>query len=211
MKINLVVSAVACLSAFPIIASAGMAYIPYGVALPVGERMISDFSTSAGLSAPDLATGSVADITAAPAYGPSTVDTAQYLSIPGGGSSTLTFSPTREVSVYIGSLDAYNTLSFGGLGGQAYTGSVLGAASGGSNGDRGAANTNGRFVFTFANPVDSVTFSSGGNAFEVANVAGAAPEPGTWALMLIGLAGMGGALRARTRFMRPASLGCSGA
>ena len=75
----------------------------------------------------------------------------------------------------------------------------MGLGSGGSNGDQTGAFTNGRFTFTFAAPVDSVTFSSSQNAFEVADVAVAAPEPATWAVMLLGFAGMGAVLRGNRR------------
>ncbi len=183
----------------PLSAQAGVSFISYGTALPTGESLITDFSTSAGLTGGNLVTGSAGGVTAAPAYSASTFDTDQYLSVPGGGSATLTFAPTTEVSVYVGSLDTYNTLSFGGLGAASYTGSALGSISGAADGNQTAANTNGRFVFTFAKPVDSATFVSSTNAFEVASVAGVVPEPASWALMLIGFAGMGGAFRANRR------------
>ena len=50
------------------------------------------------------------------------------------------------------------------------------------------------FVFTPSEAVTSVTFSSDGtNAFEVAQVSssGAVPEPSTWAMMVLGFAGLG--------------------
>ena len=178
-----------------------MTFVSYGTALPAGETLITDFSTGAGLTGGNLVTGSASGVTAAPAFSATpTFDTAQYLSVPGGGTATLTFAPSREVSVYVGSLDDYNTLSFGGLGGVTYTGSQLGAISGASDGNQTAANTNGRFIFDFAAPVTSATFSSSTNAFEIASVAGmAVPEPATWALMLVGFGAAGATLRGSRR------------
>jgi hypothetical protein len=153
-------------------------------------------------------TGSQSGLTAAPAYSATTVDMAQYLSAPNGQSATLTFAPMKEVSIYLGSLDTYNTLSFGGPGGATFTGSELGAISGGDDGNQTAANTNGRFIFDFSAPVTSATFSSTGNAFEVASVAGigAVPEPASWALMLMGFGGLGATMRNSRRHRAVAAL-----
>ena len=194
-------AAAAALTVFiaPLAAQAGVTFISYGTALPTGESLITDFSTSAGLTGGDLLMGSAGGVTAAPAYSASTFDTAQYLSVPGGGSATVTFAPTKELSIYVGSLDSYNKLTFGGVGGTTYSGSDMGAISGGDNGDQTGPNTNGRLVFTFATPVDSATFQSSTNAFEVASVAGVVPEPATWALMLIGVAGLGATIRGSRR------------
>lgn len=195
----------------PLSAQAGITFISYGVALPSGESLITDFSTAAGLSSGAyLTTGSAGGVTAAPAFSATTVDTAQYLSVPGGGSVTLSFAPTKELSVYLGSLDSYNTLTlgFGGGSQDIVTGSQLGAISGASNGNQTAADTNGRFVFTFAAPVSSATFASSTNAFEVADVAGVAgvPEPVSWALMIVGIGGVGASLRG-SRGRRALALG----
>ena len=195
MKAAHVVSAtlVASAALLAVSSAQAMTFVSYGTALPAGETLITDFSTSAGLTGGTLVTGSVGGVTAAPAYSATTFDTAQYLSVPGGQTATLTFAPETEVSIYVGSLDTYNTLSFGGPGGVTFTGSQLGAISGAADGNQTAANTNGRFIFDFSAPVTSATFSSTSNAFEVASVAGiAVPEPSTWALMLVGF-GMAGA------------------
>ena len=194
-------AAAAALTVFiaPLAAQAGVSFISYGTALPTGESLITDFSSSAGLTGGNLVMGSAGGVTAAPAYSATTFDAGQYLSVPGGGSATLTFAPTKELSIYVGSLDSYNTLTFGGLGGVSYSGSAMGAISGADNGDQTGPNTNGRLVFTFASPVNSATFQSSANAFEVASVAGVVPEPATWAMMLIGIAGMGATIRGSRR------------
>ena len=90
-------------------------FVSYGTALPTGETLITDFSTGANLTGGELVTGSQGGVTAAPAYSAApTFDTSQYLTVLAGKSATLTFAATTEVSVYLGSLDSYNTLSFGG-------------------------------------------------------------------------------------------------
>ncbi len=197
---RLLAASAACLSLglAPLAGHAAVTFTSYGVALPSGEHLVTDFSTSAGLTGGNLVTGAVSGQYAAPAFSGSTFDTAQYLEVPGGQSATLTFAPVKELSIYVGSLDAYNTLTFGGPGGTTIDGSQLGVISGAADGNQTAADTNGRFTFTFSAPVTSITFSSTQNAFEVADVA-AVPEPATWALMLIGAGLMGGTLRASRR------------
>ena len=202
MKTSHISAAIVTSAALLAVCSAqAMTFVSYGTALPAGETLITDFSTSAGLTGGTLVTGSASGVTAAPAYNATpTFDTAQYLSVGGGQSATLTFAPTTEVSVYIGSLDGYNTLAFGGAGGATFTGSDLGAISGADDGNQTAANTNGRFIFDFSAPVTSATFSSSSNAFEVASLAGGAvPEPATWALMLVGFGAAGATLRGSRR------------
>jgi hypothetical protein len=45
--------------------------------------------------------------------------------------------------------------------------------------------------------VSSITFQSGSNAFEFDGLAGVVPEPGTWALMIMGFGGAGAMIRRR--------------
>lgn len=211
MRISALLSS-ALLSAAALAAAQGaqaLTFVSYGTALPTGETLVTDFSTGANLSGGTLISGSKSGVNAAPAYSATpTFDTAQYLAVLGGQSATLTFAATREVSVYVGSLDDYNTLSFGGAGGATYTGAQLGAVSGAHDGNQTAPNTNGRFIFDFSAPVTSATFASSTNAFEIANVAsgstmpggpGGVPEPASWALMLVGFGTAGAALRTSRR------------
>jgi hypothetical protein len=192
-------AALACL-ALAGSAAASVSFIGYGTALPPGETTITDFATLAGeTGSASLFTGSQGGVSAAPAYSASTFDIASYLSVLGGESATLTFQPSREISIYIGSLDSYNTLTFAGPGAASFTGGQLAAATTAlDNGDQTASSSNGRFIFDFSAPVTSVTFSSTTNSFEVASVAGiGVPESAAWALMLVGIGGVGGALRSR--------------
>jgi len=187
-------------------ASASVTFIGYGTALPTGESLITDFGTSAGLTGSALLyTGSKTAFSAAPAFSATTVDTAQYLSVRPGDSETIVLPSSTEISLYVGSLDPSNTFAFGGAGAVTYTASQLAVPPAVANGNWTSSNTNGRFIFTFSAPVTSLTLSSPGNTLEVASIAGVVPgatvggvpESATWALMLIGIGGLGGALRQR--------------
>lgn len=207
MSIRVSVALAAALAAMAASAGAGVTYVPFGTTIPAGESLITDFATSAGLTgAFHMPTSSQGGVTAAPAYTGSGFDTAQYLSIEGlqgDTGATLSFAPRKEVSVYVGSLDDYNTLTvlFQGSGPISYTGTQLAALTGAcTGGGQTIGCSNGRFVFDFANKIDGLSFQSGSNAFEVASVSGTGvPEPAGWALMLLGIAAVGAGLRSERR------------
>ena len=199
LRLPVAASAALALLALAASASASVSFVPYGTALPAGEVTITNFATLAGASGTaGLFTGSQGGVSAAPAFSASTVDTASYLSVQGGESETLALAPSHEISIYVGSLDSYNTITFGGAGGASFTGVQLAAlTTAQDSGNQTAGSSNGRFIFDFSAPVTSVTFASGSNAFEVASVAGAVPEPAAWALMLVGVGAVGGMMRSR--------------
>lgn len=89
-------------------------------------------------------------------------------------------SPQTSYSFLWGSPDAFNTVSDGAT---TVTGSGL---------------TSGVYTFSDTAGFSSLTFASTGVAFELAQVA-PIPEPGTWALVLAGLAAVGVASRSRKR------------
>ncbi len=200
-RIQAAASAVFVSLALAASASASVSFVGDGTALPPGETTITNFANLDGVTgSAGLFTGSQGGVSAAPALSVSTFDTASYLSVQGEESATLSFSPLHEVSIYVGSLDSYNTIAFGGPGAVSYTGAQLAALTGATDdGNQTSATSNGRFIFDFSTPVTSVTFSSTTNAFEIASVAGAVPEPASWALMLVGVGGMGVALRGRRK------------
>jgi PEP-CTERM motif len=188
--------------------AATVAFVPYGNDPPPGATLVTDFATLAGdTGTASLFTGSDPD-DAAPAFSSTTRDTASYLAVQGGESETLVLPAALDVNIYVGSLDPYNTISFGGPGAVSYTGDQLVALATNAidNGDQQSGSSNGLFEFSFAAPVSSVTFTSYQNALEVAgvSVSSAVPEPSTWAMMLLGFAGLGYAAYRKTKTERMA-------
>jgi hypothetical protein len=181
-------------------AAVNLSATPLAVSAPSGLTLVTDFNSPAiangftftgGL----LQTGSNT-LGAEPAG-----DSSQYLSVLGNQIATLTYSgpgSITDLSVYIGSLDSYNKITFYGTGafsgaGESLLGTDLTASPGGSH---TAALDNQRFNFTFTGgTVDEVAFYSGYNSLEIDNIAAAVPEPGTWAMMMVGLGLIGFMLR----------------
>lgn len=147
-------------------------------------------------------TGSLSGVTAAPPG-----DITAYASVLGpNGSATLSFTaPLTNISLFMGSPDAYNSVVFYGEG-DTILGSFNGDAFTGApaNGDQSLGE---RITFDFNGAaVTKVAFNSTQNSFEfdrVGTIAGV-PEPTSWALMLVGFGGMGAVLR-RTRQQQPAA------
>lgn len=123
---------------------------------------------------------------------------------PSDGIGTLSLSAFGDIdwiSFIWGSIDTHNTLEVLNAGGgiiTSFTGSSVIAAA---NGDQSSPATNRLVKLTFTDAdrtaVDSLRFRSTSNAFEFDKVAVAAavPEPTTWMLMLMGMAGIGFTMR----------------
>jgi len=197
-----------------------VSYAGYGTALDRGETLVTDFRDPTALPAGFTLGGTAAFLTgtssvgAAPAIGAASRDPNQYLCVEANEFETLATPALKNISIYIGSLDVYNTLIFSFENGskQVFTGVQLAnIAHSVANGDQQSSATNGRYTFIFDAPINEIRFSSGGYSLEVADVAAvipggvargaAAPEPSTWAMMLLGL----GALGATRRRRRPAA------
>ncbi|WP_419815178.1 PEPxxWA-CTERM sorting domain-containing protein [Glacieibacterium sp.] len=175
---------------------------PFDVAPGAGETLALDFESTtppAGYTITGTGfgyyTGSTANVAAAP-FGDST----QYFAVRGGGTATITLpSALRSFSMYVGSVDFYNsvTLTLAGGGTQTFTGTTL---PGGEDGNQTSGNTNRRYFFVAdaGERITGLTLSSGQNSFEIDNLAtGAVPEPATWALMIAGIGMVGVAQRRR--------------
>jgi hypothetical protein len=171
----------------------------YFASLPAGE---SDFTldgiTWSGTG--DTAKGTTAGISAAPlGMGDTT-----YMAVGGGATETATWAtPQTSISIYWGSIDANvcggGSLSCGNLNsvaitidGYTLTGAdlmsmygALGIGSHGSPLDNELVTISGLGAFT------TVEFSSTKNAFEFSLGASSVPEPATWAMMMLGFAGLG--------------------
>ena len=129
-----------------------------------------------------VATGSVADVSLAPA---GTVDS--FLVVQPNGSATMDLGGVSTFSFLWGSPDLFNGVSIAtSSGAEAFSGldfqTLFGLAADGSN-----ANTRLFTIFAGAGQLlQGITFASSGIAFELA-VASPVPEPQTYALMLAGL------------------------
>jgi hypothetical protein len=147
--------------------------------------------------------------TAAPFFGPNPGDrdTTNYLSIgPNHDPETITYTGPKDLfGLYWGSVDTYNTLDF-------YLGKTLVNHFTGAdiipllaNGNQDSYSSNRYVVFTGLT-FDRVVLGSSGTpnfvsqaAFEIDNIAAAAPEPATWLMMLIGFAGLAFVAYRRTK------------
>ena len=168
----------------------------YDAALAPGEQLVVTFDAphAAGYDITGGATRiGTADDAAAP-FG----DTTRFMYVLGGTSATLTTPLLKSFSIYIGSVDSYNSITFKGANGyeETVSGSQLVAIA---NGNQSSDETNRRFYFDFgADRVNEVIFSSTSNSFEFDNIAaGAVPEPATWAMLLVGFGFIGASLRRR--------------
>ena len=169
---------------------------PYDAPLAAGEHLVVTFDNAPaagfGISGGHVRNGSGSGY-AAP-YGDSTA----YLAVNNGQSATLTTPLLKSFSMYIGSVDTYNHITFKGPNGyeETISGSDLVAQA---NGDQSSSGTNRRFYFDFGNQrVNQVVFSATGDAFEFDNIAaGAVPEPATWAMLIAGFGMVGAAMRRR--------------
>lgn len=173
---------------------------PYDVVPGPGQKIVFDFDNApaAGYSVTggQVFASSVAGVAAAPA-----LDNTAFFAVLGGNSATFSFAHAiKSFSVYIGSVDSYNTLEFKGPG---YNSGVLSASTlpGGDNGDQTAGATNRRFFFDFGSDrVKTVTLGSGLNSFELDNIAVAnVPEPAAWTMMIAGFGLVGFARRQRSK------------
>lgn len=169
------------------------------LAVPAGEQLVDSFESAplAGFtfSGGTLFSGTQPQIHDAPAG-----DATTYVAVLGGpGVATLTTPTTiTALSMYIGSVDNFNSINF-------YTGSntLINTISGTNlrtfaGGSSTVNVADGRFFFDLTGQnVDKITFGSTSNSFEIDNIAASVPEPGVWAMMMLGLGGLGYALRRR--------------
>jgi hypothetical protein len=129
-------------------------------------------------------------------------DATYYETVKGGSSATLTSTVgLSSISLYMGSPDDFNHIRFIGDGfDETLDGPKLFFPAHAFEGDQSIGK---RITYDFGGAqVKQVIFSSGQNAFEFDNLAGTVagvPEPSTWAMMLLGVFGLGLSLRAQRR------------
>ncbi len=131
-----------------------------------------------------------------------------FLTVEGGDSETLklTSDIDKYIQIYVGSLDAYNTLKFTLKDGQTdtFNGGALATYSHEDDGNQSIGKTNGYFTFLFDSPIKEVDFSSQQNSFEIGEINVApTPEPATWSLLILGVGLTGAALRLSRRNTGP--------
>jgi hypothetical protein len=176
-----------------------------------GPPITYDFDTSTPVT---IGGGIVGPGTTANAFAQPIGSTGQYYSV---GPSTITpgtvllglTGPLVSLSFIWGSIDTFNSLQFTDA-----AGNPLGAAYNFTGSQISAlvpAPANGSQVLNAQNPIVTFLFSgldqtlvggfrmsSGQNAFEIDNIAvNSVPEPGTWAMMLLGFGAIGFAIRRR--------------
>jgi hypothetical protein len=159
---------------------------------PTTWNFDTTFATFNPATSADLHTGTTAGEFAAPAG-----DTTQYISVgtdPSPGSATLTSvipGNTHYLGLYWGSIDTYNSITLTDAAGTTTIDAAHFAALLPATGDQGPGGS--QYVNIFdTNVITGITFSSTQKAFEFDNLTlSAVPEPSTWAMMLLGFAGLG--------------------
>jgi hypothetical protein len=151
----------------------------------VGTDKWSLVSGSAGIE-----TGTIAQFSADPLG-----DALPYMSVEGGSTEQVVFGTSRtSISIYWGSIDGnqggnnnLNTLTLGSF---TLTGADLVTDGATGTGDQFSPAGNELVTITGLAPFTTATFSSTRNAFEFA-LGTPVPEPATWAMMMLGFAGLG--------------------
>jgi hypothetical protein len=173
---------------------------PYNTSTPAGQTVVENFDQPI---APGYTfNGGYVEDTYIPNFAaPPAGDTTYYDSITAYTFAVFTSSSElQSASVYLGSIDAYNFISFFNNG--QYVGGFSGSQLvGNSNGNQFSALTNRTFDFNFnSQPVNQIVFSSTGYSFEIDNIAVApVPEASTWVFMIAGVGLIGGVLWWRRR------------
>jgi len=149
--------------------------------------------------------GSTSGVDAAPlGMGSDPTTGTTYMAVQAGGSETATFAtPQTSLSIYWGSIDGDicggGSSSCGNLNSVSITVdgvTLTGADLIGMDGVKGlgcqsCAFDNQLVTIAGLDPFTSVTFATSANAFEFSLVPTPVPEPSTWAMLMLGFAGLG--------------------
>jgi hypothetical protein len=157
--------------------------------------------------------GSLTNVYAAPlGMGTSQTTGTTYMAVEGGGTEMATWAtPQTSLSIYWGSIDgtAQNTNSFSvTIDNYTLTGADLIALGASGNGSQTDPLANQLVTITGLGPFTTATFSSTANAFEFSLpvVSPGVPEPSTWAMMMVGFAGLGYAAFRRSSKSQPLAI-----
>jgi PEP-CTERM motif len=143
--------------------------------------------------------GTTPDVSAAPlGMGTDLTTGTTYFSVEGGGTELATWAtPQTSLRIYWGSIDGnaggndnLNSLAIT-VDGYTLTGADLVSLGALGIGSQTSPKDNQWVTITGLSPFTQVNFSSTRNAFEFSLGTIGAPEPSTWAMMVIGFAGLG--------------------
>ena len=131
----------------------------------------------------------------------------RYVSVLGGASLNVAVgAPATRTTFYWGSIDGYNTVEF------LKASSVVGSLTGGDvapligNGNQVSFQSNRLIsIFLTSGTFDTIRIRSSSNSLEFDNISAGVPEPSTWAMMLIGFAGLAFVSRRRKANAFPAA------
>jgi hypothetical protein len=175
----------------------GQTQTPYGLTTPAGN--FADGGALFSGSGIVMRNGPLGDQPSLGLYAEPFHDTTNYLAVLGGGSETISYSAAMDrFGLYWGSVDTWNTIAF-------YNGNTLIDSFTGSqivpliaDGNQVDDHSNRYVIFSDLN-FNKVILSSSQNSFEVDNISAAVPELSTWAMMLMGFAGIGFAAYRRAK------------
>jgi hypothetical protein len=211
-------------------ASANVTFYPFGVGaptLPIVTNFGSDSVNSAPTHAPAgwswSGNGTVFGAGNSHAAKPAdalTTPLADYshgfLAVEKGQTESLTIPSSagvKDINLYVGSLDAFNSITFdlGNGTSQTYTGITLTSTGAQDGGSQVSGHSNGILNFTFNSPVDKIIFQSPtGYSLEIASIAAqiasGAPEPAEWLMLTLGVAMIGAVARRKRSFASAAAV-----
>jgi hypothetical protein len=162
-----------------------------------GQSILCDFNTTGNCSNIISGRGKVL-LNNTPGVG-ATINGTGFFAVPGEGGASpsnpavavfdLSGLNWRNLSFDWGTTDTYNSAIVTFVGGtfETFTSSIFNAPN----------NSTRRVSFSSSQEIASLSLRSEGIAFEIDNLAGSVPEPGTWMLMILGLGAVGFAMRRR--------------
>ena len=198
-RLAFLASAAALIAATP--ASAAVSFFGGATGPLPGETTIATFEPGSTAGVVESATVKFLNADSGDGMRPAFGSTGRFLSVLAGGDVTINaLTPWNTLSFNYGSADAYNTLTVffnGGASSQSFTGSQL--IGGLANGNTASTATNGLvYLYGFTGGITGIRLQSSQNSFEIDNLRiNAVPEPGTWAMMLLGFGAVGYAMRRR--------------
>jgi PEP-CTERM motif len=137
--------------------------------------------------------GTTPNFAAAPlGMGTSTTTGTPYMAVEGGGTEQVVLAaPVSSITIYWGSIDGspFGNLNSVTIGSTVITGADLVTAGADGTGNQSSPAGNQSVTISGIGEFQTIQFSSTENAFEFSLAS--VPEPSTWAMMVLGFAGLG--------------------